>query len=491
MLEALAHQQLKALLRQEGGGDWPHHLSLSRLVARSLRRGDHTLIRLSPGTGPEWWISLLVPLALSSEPLALVLRAPLRQRLLQVELPRLRAVALNLPLWEGGGTCPPGRIWLLDHRQMLEAWQEGRLEGRQLVIPAAETLEEELRACLGLTLAAADWNRLIRSQPAAESSLMALHERLQRRVLEAPRRSGSLVALEREDEVPLRQLLHLLDPLPPPWDSWLQRGDADWTSWARVDGRLLQWTLHREPLEPLAALPGLLEGRGALLIGELAGSRSRGAGSGSRSGGDPAQTLGLDPQVVVELGDPPLAEPLPLFAPLRQPLPNSPVFPQHLLEQCRRLVLGQADLSVILCDDEGLRLGLTSAMAAEFGSRVVHESTTPDANGIVCARWSWWLEEQRRLPLPGQILVGTLPIASLEDPLTAARVVALRLQGRDWFRELLLPEAVNRLQRAVAGLRRRGGRLAVLDGRLRSRSWGGTVLRALEPWVSLSRLLPN
>ncbi len=137
--------------------------------------------------------------------------------------------------------------------------------------------------------------------------------------------------------------------------------------------------------------------------------------------------------MLVDLGDPPLAEPLPLFAPLRQPLPNSPVFPQHLLEQCRRLVLGQADLSVILCDDEGLRLGLTSAMAAEFGSRVVHECTTPEANGIVCARWSWWLEEQRRLPLPGQILVGTLPIASLEDPLTAARVVALRLQGRDWF----------------------------------------------------------
>ena len=38
MLEAHAHQQLKALLQREGGGHWPHHLSLSRLVAR---RGEH------------------------------------------------------------------------------------------------------------------------------------------------------------------------------------------------------------------------------------------------------------------------------------------------------------------------------------------------------------------------------------------------------------------------------------------------------------------
>ena len=72
MLEARAHQQLKALLRQEGSAPWPHHLSLSRLVARSLRRGDHTLVRIAPGSEPSWWISLLVPLALSECPLAIV-----------------------------------------------------------------------------------------------------------------------------------------------------------------------------------------------------------------------------------------------------------------------------------------------------------------------------------------------------------------------------------------------------------------------------------
>jgi ATP-dependent DNA helicase DinG len=101
------------------------------------------------------------------------------------------------------------------------------------------------------------------------------------------------------------------------------------------------------------------------------------------------------------------------------------------------------------------------------------------------------LENQERLPLPVQVVVALLPIASLEDPLTAARVASLRSQGGDWFRGLLLPEAINRLQRGVASLRRDGGRLAVLDGRLRGRDWGGIVLAALDPWVQLSRLLPD
>jgi ATP-dependent DNA helicase DinG len=33
--------------------------------------------------------------------------------------------------------------------------------------------------------------------------------------------------------------------------------------------------------------------------------------------------------------------------------------------------------------------------------------------------------------------------------------------------------------------------LAVLDGRLRGRSWGDQVLKQLEPWRPLQRLLPD
>jgi ATP-dependent DNA helicase DinG len=330
------------------------------------------------------------------------------------------------------------------------------------------------------------WDQLRRALPRAEATLLGLHERLNRRILAAPRHPQSQVALHEDDEAPLRQLLSLLGPLPEPWPTWLQSSGSGWTSWAKLNPELLQWTLQRQPLDPLASLAGLLHGRGAVVIGQLNGSR--------HGDGCPAAslTLGLNPQVDVALGDLPLSDPLPVYAPLRQPLPNSPVYGDHLLEQCRRLVLGQERLSLILLDDGQLRRQLASGLAADFGSRVVHECTSPESHGVLCASWSWWLRHQEQLPLPGQVVVGLLPIASLEDPLTAARVTALRGQGRDWFRELLLPDALLRLQLGVAPLRRPpGGRLAILDGRLRSRSWGRRVLQSLEPWVSLNRLLPT
>ena len=487
MLEAQAHQQLKALLVQEGGDSWPHHLSLSRLVGRSLRRSDHSLIRLAVGSPPCWWISLLVPLALSQCSLALVVSEGLRRRLLQVELPRLARAGLPLACSEGAEAPPAGVLWLLNHGQLVQAWQQRRLGDRQLILPEAEQLEGLLRQALAVQLQPQQWDQLRRALPAASDALLSLHERLSRRVLAAPRNPDGQVALSHDDEAPLRQLLELLKPLPEPWARWQEARDDGWTSWATVDPELLQWTLERQPLEPLQPLAGLLAGRGAIVIGQL---------PAQRHGGDslPASALamGLNPHVDVVLGEAPLSDPLPLYAPLRQPLPNSPIYAEHLLEQSRRLVLGQDRLTVVLANDGQLLRQLTSGLAAEFGSRVVHQSTTPDANGVLCASWHWWLSHQERLPLPAQVLVALLPIASLEDPLTAARVGVLRQQGRDWFRELLLPDARLQLQLGVASLRRQNGsRLAILDGRLRGRSWGQRALQALEPWVNLSRLLPS
>ena len=154
--------------------------------------------------------------------------------------------------------------------------------------------------------------------------------------------------------------------------------------------------------------------------------------------------------------------------------------------------LGQGGLSIVVIDDNPLRQWLTSALAAEFERRVDHEQTAPESNGVIVCRWQWWLQNHEQLPIPCQLVVGSLPIASLEDPLTAARVEALRRAGRDWFREWLLPDACDRLQRSVAPLRGqqpqppRHPRWAIAQ-----RSWGQQLLSALEPWEHLEQLRPD
>lgn len=481
MLEAQAHLRLKSLLRHEAQG-WPHHLTLSRLVGRSLRRRDKTLIHLAPGSDECWWLGMLVPLCLGPRDAVLVLNARQRQRLLQVELPRLRELGFRLPCWEGEQPPADNTLWLMDASELLRAHRNNLLQDRQLVLPQADQFSQRLRQSMAIHIQAKDWEQLRRAHPEADSALMQLHDRISRRVFAQASRVDAVVRLDGGDPQALRDLLQIIGPTPGPWQELVRADPTHWASWAELDHSLLQWTWCLEPLEPLQLLPQLLTERPVLLLNGNGDSMSLEA---------ELLQVGFQEDVSASLREPDLAEPLPLYAPRRQPLPNTEIYAEHLLEQSRRLILGRSGLTVLLIDDRSLRRSLTSALAAEFGCRVMEESMTPDVNGVISARWSWWLQNQDRLPQPEQLIVGLLPIASLECPLTSARVAQLKLQGRDWFRTLLLPEALSLLPAAVASLRRSGGRLAILDGRLRGRAWGEQVLQRLQPWVPLQRLLPD
>ena len=481
MLEAQAHHQIKTLLRQEES-DWPHHLTLSRLVARSLRRRDTTLIQLPPSSSERWWLGLLVPLCLTPESGALVLTAPQRRRLLQLELPRLRNQGLRLPCWQGPIPPEGPQLWLMDVAELIQAHRNGHLGKRQLLIPEMDQLSRRMRQALTFEIGHKHWDELRQACPQAESGLLELHERMSRQLFAGAPRTGSTVRLEGSAAQAMRDLLQLMPTCPDPWKKLRQINPVDWAEWAEIDHRLLQWRWQLAPLEPLQFMQGLLLDHPCLMF----------SSNGDNTRLDlEFEQAGVALDVQATLREQELNEPLPLYAPRRQPLPNTRIYAQHLLEESRRLILGQAGLSLVLINDDQLRRQLTSSLAAEFGRRVVQESTAPECNGVVTCSWDWWLEHQQQLPSPGQLIIGMLPLASLDNPLTSARVERLKQQGEDWFRTLLLPEALSLIPEAIAPLRRSGGRLAVLDGRLRGRSWGDQVLHRLEPWIPLQRLLPE
>ena len=481
MLEAQAHSHLKTLLRQDES-NWPHHLTLSRLVGRSLRRGDRTLLRLPPSPGERWWLGLLMPLCLQPSSAVLVLSEAQKRRLLQVERPRLQSQGFRLACWSGSSPPPAEQLWLLDHAGLIRAQRDQLLGQRPLLIPDIDQLSGRLRRQMAIRIEASHWEELRQALPQADQALLQLYERLTRQLFRDAARPDARLRLDASAVQGLRDLLGVLGPLPSPWAELLNTSADQWASWAELDHQLLQWSWCLEPLEPLELLPGLLRDRPTLMLSET--------GETSRLDQELLDADGA-PDITASLREAELEEPLPLFAPFFNDTATTEIYTQHLLEQSRRLVLGRTGLTVVLLDDPALRRSLTAGLAAEFGLRVQEQSTTPESNGVISASWTWWLQHQQHLPEPEQMIVALLPIASLSDPLTAARVERQKRLGKDWFRSLLLPEALRLIPAALAPLRRSGGRLAVLDGRLRGRSWGDQVLQRLEPWQPLQRLLPD
>jgi ATP-dependent DNA helicase DinG len=82
------------------------------------------------------------------------------------------------------------------------------------------------------------------------------------------------------------------------------------------------------------------------------------------------------------------------------------------------------------------------------------------------------------------VIVDKLPFASPAEPVTAARIAAIRESGGEPFDEYQVPLAVLALQQGLGRLirhRRDRGVLAILDPRLRTKAYGRRFLASLPP----------
>ena len=103
-------------------------------------------------------------------------------------------------------------------------------------------------------------------------------------------------------------------------------------------------------------------------------------------------------------------------------------------------------------------------------------------NAVLFATSSFW----EGVDIPGEalscVIIDRLPFSVPDDPIVQAHVERLKLQGRDWFREYTLPEAIIRLKQGFGRLirsREDRGLVAILDNRLFTKGYGQQILAAL------------
>ena len=175
----------------------------------------------------------------------------------------------------------------------------------------------------------------------------------------------------------------------------------------------------------------------------------------------------------------------------RLPMPNTPEFQGVLVKEVKDLIYlchQQLQTIMIIVDDIPSKAQIGTVLASEFGTRVQVEKKAVEQNCILISGWKFWHKYQKELPIPQLLIIATLPIPSLENPLVAAQVSYYKKRHKDWFRLYLLPTALQEIQRAVMPLRESQGILALLDNRVNYRSYGNQILTALEPYAKINYL---
>ncbi len=495
MIEVEVHQQLRAFLREQGEPYWPHHLTIARLVARALRLRRSALIQVGSPSGcyGHYRLSYLAPVLIWPEPAILVVPEGVQQRLLKVEIPRLyQWMKVNKPVradshWPSsdfqGLLLTSPAAWLADHL----AEQHNFPVGIPTIIDGADDLESWTRQQLTISLRTKDWEDLMLTYPSQVEMIRDARVQLTRALFQHPTNPYNCCLIDQIEGDILSRLLRSLDLTisSKAWELFCQRFQAGNTlTWAEVDRHLGQFSLNCAPVDVASVLSRIWPRQSVVLIG--------GAFDLEVDAPLYRQRLGLGELTCLKFSPDAQAEIIQLYLPDGIPLPNTPQFQAALIQQIHKLLTISSTtvqgLTVIIVGDLPLKTQVGSILASEFGSRVQVEKTCLDDNGILVTGWEFWQQQQAVLPAPHILAIATLPIPSLEDPRVAGRVAYYKRLRQDWFRLYLLPEALSKLQRAIAPVRERQGVVALLDSRVIHRSYGHQVLAALSPCARVNYL---
>jgi ATP-dependent DNA helicase DinG len=477
---------------------------MARLVARALRLGRSALLQvggLSAYQG-QYRFSYLIALLMWPGPAILVVPDAIRQVIVMQDLPRLQeSLSLHKPIQTGNRWPHPDFVGLLITTP--EAWFNDRLgqgdafpEGVPTVIDDADDLDQWVRDGLTSEISASAWESLTLAFPGCQETIRDTRVALTHSAFQHPinpYHCHLLAQAEREQLLRLQEVIAQVAAtqgypetyMPPLWQRfWQGLRLPDFLVWYTINRQQGQITLRCSPIDVAPVLAPIWQQQPVVLIGAALDPNTKADIF--------RQSYGLSDLTCLKFSPHRQHDAIRLYLPDHLPLPNTPQFQAELLLETRRLLTfvkpSVQGPTVILVDDLPLKQQLAANLAAEFGSRVQVDQPLLHPDAIVVSGWKFWHHHRTSWPSPGLLMIATLPIPSLEDPLVAGRVAYHKRKRQDWFRLYLFPTAVSELQRAVAPMRANQGMVALLDTRVHYRSYGRQVLEALSPSICSRRL---
>lgn len=388
------------------------------------------------------------------------------------------------------GVLPEHDAVVFDEAHRLEesaaTWLGGRVSGpvlqrllrdtdracREASVPAPARALDRVEAAGRRLLAAvapASGRRRLREVPAEPAQLLA--ERL-------AELAAALKGSREEVDAVAKRALRLAADV----SACLEADDGNRVVWAEPD--LLAWA----PVEVGPALGELLWGAGPTAV--LVSATLTAGGDGF---GFVRRRLGLDDAAEFAVGSPyDFRSQALVYLPSGLPDPRADGALALVADEVAALCRLSAGRALILTSSYRALEAVAAGIRGRVPFEVLVQGEAPrerllerfreEVASVLVATSTFW----QGIDVPGEslslLVIDKLPFAAPGDPLVEARCERIAQLGGDWFRDYSLPSAVLQLRQGCGRLIRSHadrGVIAILDPRLRSRSYGQVFLDSL------------
>jgi ATP-dependent DNA helicase DinG len=183
-----------------------------------------------------------------------------------------------------------------------------------------------------------------------------------------------------------------------------------------------------------------------------------------------------------------------LYLPKRMPDPRSDDFAIAAGREVTGILRGTSGRAFVLFTSYATMRAVQAMVELTLDYPIFAQGTAPRSqllaqfrrtpNAVLFATSSFWQGVDVIGDRLSCVIVDKLPFASPGDPITSARIDAIRARGGDPFGDYQVPLAILALQQGLGRLirhRRDRGVLAILDPRIRTKAYGRRFVTSLPP----------
>jgi len=183
-----------------------------------------------------------------------------------------------------------------------------------------------------------------------------------------------------------------------------------------------------------------------------------------------------------------------LYLPRRMPPPKAPTFSASAAREVIELLKRSRGRAFVLFTSYAMLRAVQQFVEMSLPYPILVQGTAPRSilieqfrqtpNAVLLATSSFWQGVDVIGDALSCVIIDKLPFASPGEPVTAARIEAIKARGGDAFAEYQVPLAILVLQQGLGRLIRHRtdrGVLAILDPRLRTMGYGRRFLDSLPP----------
>ena len=483
MLEIESHLYLKKFV-SENQLDWKHIFAFGRIFSRSLRKRDNYLINSEIFKTNKWMAAFLISLFLNPRDTICIMKEEDYKYILKIYCNQIKKLGFDFIQADNELTFKTHKITFISYEEFINRkFDIDSLRKHTLIFTEAENLKKKLKEASRLSLFKKDWFNDVPQDCLSYDEIKSAYDLLKKKFFLKFISNQKKIFLE-ESEIEI--LISLFTKYAHISKKFLHIKMAllsEWACWAVLDNEKFEWALMLEPVDPTFLIAPLSKANHFIFLSSLRQDYFL---------QKYLKNANLDITLTINFKSDFPEKDILIYVPTKQLLPNNPLYTQSTFDKCNKIILLSKGITIILSNNMNIKIEIATKLASIYGGKVLLEKLPPIRNNnfIICASFDWWINNLHILNPPDQIVIPLLPIPDMSEPINQITASFNKKISKDWFRDFMIPDTFEILDKSVAPLRVNSGKLFLLDGRVNQRKWARDIIDMIHPSKYIHQVIP-